>query len=113
MSDVVKFDYKGQNISFKFSDGNKMINTTEMAKPFGKPVGNFLRLKETKEYIILLEERYSDLNIAKEVLRVVKGGDASEGLQGTWMDEKLAPNFHSLPFLPSFRDCSNKCVLEL
>ena len=53
-----------------------------MAKPFGKPVGNFLRFKETKEDIVLLEERYSDVNIAREVLRVVKGGDASEGLQG-------------------------------
>ncbi len=97
MSDITKFDYEGQSISFEFSDGNKMINATEMAKPFGKPVGNFLRLKETKEYITLLEERYSDVNIAsdipREVLRVVKGGDAAEGLQGTWMDEKLALKF--------------------
>ena len=54
-----------------------MINATEMAKPFSKPVGNFLRLKETKKYIALLEERYSDVNIGREVLRVVKGGDAS------------------------------------
>lgn len=54
-----------------------MINATEMAKPFGKLAGNFLRLKETKEYIALLEERYSDVNIGREVLRVVKGGDAS------------------------------------
>lgn len=64
-----------------------------MAKPFGKPVGNFLRLKETQEYITILEERYSHLNIGREVLRVVKGGDAAEGLQGTWMDEKLALKF--------------------
>ncbi len=74
-----------------------MINATEMAKPFGKPVGNFLRLKETKDYITLLEERYSDVNIAhdnpREVLRVVKGGDAAAGAQGTWMDEKLALKF--------------------
>ena len=35
------------------------------------------------------------MNIAqkKEVIRVVKGGDAKEGLQGTWMDEKLALKF--------------------
>jgi hypothetical protein len=93
MSDITKFDYDGQSISFEFADGNKMVNATQMAKPFGKPVGNFLRLKETKEYIQLLEERYSDVNIAKEVLRVIKGGDASDGLQGTWMDEKLALKF--------------------
>jgi len=73
-----------------------MINATEMAKPFGKPVANFLRLDETKQYLQLLEERYSDLNIARksrEVLRVVKGGDAKAGEQGTWMDEKLALKF--------------------
>ena len=64
MSDLTIFDYEGQNISFEFADGNKMINATQMARPFGKPVGNFLRLKETKQYIQLLEERYSDLNIA-------------------------------------------------
>ena len=77
MSDITKFKYEDQQISFEFADGNKMINATEMAKPFGKLAGNFLRLKETKEYIALLEERYSDVNIGREVLRVVKGGDAS------------------------------------
>lgn len=51
MKEVIKFDFKGQNISFKFSDGNKMINATEMAKPFRKLVADFLRLKTTREYI--------------------------------------------------------------
>ena len=83
MSQATKFNYEGHDITFEFSDGNKMINATQMAKSFGKPVGNFLRLKETKEYITILEERYSDVNIAREVLRVIKGGDAAEGLQGT------------------------------
>ena len=70
-----------------------MINATQMAKPFAKPVGNFLRLQSTKNYITLLEFRYSDLNNEKnkEVLRVVQAGDAK--LQGTWMDEKLALKF--------------------
>lgn len=96
MSEIVKFDYEGQNISFEFADGNKMINATEMAKPFkGKMVGDFLRLKNTQEYIQLIDERYGNSHIApfREVLRVVKGGDAAEGLQGTWMDEKLALKF--------------------
>ena len=95
MSELTKFDYEGNNITFVFTDGNKMVNATEMAKPFGKPVGNFLRLAETKKYIQVLEERYSHLNIAqnREVLRVIKGGDAAEGQQGTWMDEKLALKF--------------------
>ncbi len=97
MPNIIQFDFEGKQISFEFADGNRMINATEMAKSFGKPVGNFLRLKETKYYINLLEDRYADMNIAsqgpREVLRVVKGGDASEGLQGTWMDEKLALKF--------------------
>lgn len=96
MSGIVKFDYEGESISFEFSDGNKMINGTEMARPFkGKLVADFLRLKNTKEYISLLDERYGNSHIAtkKETLRVIKGGDASEGLQGTWMDEKLALKF--------------------
>ena len=93
MSDIIRFNYEGQAISFEFADGNKMINATEMAKPFkGKLVADFLRLKGTKDYISLLDERYGNSHIAikREVLRVVKGGDASENIQGTWVDEKLA-----------------------
>ena len=93
MNDITKFNFEGHNITFDFADGNQMVNATQMAKAFGKPVGNFLRLVETKEYIALLEERYSDVNIAREVLRVVKGGDANDKLQGTWMHEKLALKF--------------------
>lgn len=26
MSEITKFEYEGHNISFEFSDGNKMIN---------------------------------------------------------------------------------------
>lgn len=95
MSEITKFDYKGQSISFEFADGNKMVNATEMAKPFGKPVGNFLKARHAKDYILLLEERYAKEKTSegekKEVLRVVKGGDPES--QGTWMDEKLALKF--------------------
>lgn len=90
MSEITKFEYEGHNISFEFSDGNKMINATEMAKPFGKVVSGFLRLKSTQDYIVLLERRYQ-AEPGKETLRVVKGGDPET--QGTWMDEKLALKF--------------------
>ncbi|MCO6475621.1 MAG: KilA-N domain-containing protein [Phaeodactylibacter sp.] len=90
MNEVIKFNYEGQNISFEFSKGNKMINATEMARPFDKVVSGFLRLKTTQEYILLLEERYAE-EPEREVLRVVKGG--APELQGTWMDEKLALKF--------------------
>lgn len=93
---IQTFDYQGSNISFEFSDGNKMINANQMAKPFGKRVSNFLRLKETKEYINLLESRYSHVSNGekrhtREVVRVVQGGTPE--LQGTWIDEKLALKF--------------------
>ena len=94
MSDIIQFDYEGQSISFEFADGNKMINATQMAKPFkGKLVADFLRLKSTKDYILVLESRYGDSHNGgkREVLRVVQGGTPE--LQGTWMDEMLALKF--------------------
>lgn len=96
MSKITQFNYEGNEISFEFEDGYKLINATEMARRFdGKFVADFLRLKGTKEYIALLERRYGDSHIApkRPVLRVVRGGNAADGLQGTWMDEKLALKF--------------------
>ena len=88
------FQYHDHDIIFEFSDGNKMINATQMAKPFGKRVSNFLQNKEIKEYISLLESRYwnSSIGSKRAVLRVVKGGNEKDA-QGTWMDEKLALQF--------------------
>jgi hypothetical protein len=96
MGNIVKFDYEGQPITFEFADGNKMINATQMARPFGKRVGNFLQNQQTQDYIKILESRYWNSSIGqkkpqREVLRVVKGGTPE--FQGTWMDEKLALKF--------------------
>lgn len=57
MADIIKLDYEGQKISFEFGDGSRMINATEMARPFGKKVSGFLRLQSTEEFILLLENR--------------------------------------------------------
>lgn len=98
MSDITKFDYEGATISFEFADGNRMINATEMARPFGKRVNNFLKSQHAQDYILLLEARYSKWSNGdqpgdqpREVLRIVQGGTPE--LQGTWMDEKLALKF--------------------
>ena len=94
MNTIKKFEYEGTPISFEFQDRSKMINATEMAKPFKKLVADFLRLKSTKSFIDLLKKRYGNSHIGRQVLRVVKGGDAiNQKLQGTWMDEKLALKF--------------------
>ena len=116
MRNIKKFEYEGHKISFEFEDGNKMINATQMAKPFGKLVADFLRLKTTKEYVEILEEekRYGKSHIAQnaEVLRVIKGGDAKDGLQGTWMNEQLALKFASW-LAPRFEVWVYKKIHEL
>lgn len=96
MNSITKFEYEGNSISFEFSDGSKMINATEMLKAFPeKRINNFLRTKQTQQYILILQDRYAKKRIAdnqpvREVLRVVKGGSEQ---QGTWMDEILALKF--------------------
>lgn len=77
MSGIIIFDYEGQDISFEFVDGNKMVNVIQMAKFFkGKMVVDFFCLKQIKEYIFVLEFCYGDFYNGrnKEVLRVVQGG---------------------------------------
>lgn len=94
MNKITKFDYDGVDISFEFADGSRMINATEMIKPFkNKRINDFLRLKQTKEYIEALESRYGNSrnDDKQEVLRVIQGGTPE--LQGTWMAEKLALKF--------------------
>lgn len=94
MTKITKFDYEGVDISFEFADGSRMINATEMIKPFkSKRINDFLRLKQTKEYINALESRYGNSRNGDKqaVLRIVQGGIPE--LQGTWMDEKLALKF--------------------
>lgn len=100
MSNIITFDYEGHEIVFEFQDGQRMMNATSMAKPFGKRVNDFLRLKQTKTFVAALEARYgnprngNDHNIkkpVKEVIRVAQGGKPE--LQGTWMDEKLGLKF--------------------
>ena len=74
MNDIKQFEYQGHFISFEFTDGNNMINATQMAKPFGKRVNNFLQNKQTQDYITFLESRYWNSSIGgrKQVLRIVK-----------------------------------------
>ena len=68
-----------------FDTENEMVNATDMLKAFpNKRMGDFLRLKQTKEYISLLE---SETGIP--VTTVKHGGRE----QGTWMHRLLAYDF--------------------
>jgi hypothetical protein len=61
-----------------------------MARQFNKLPGDFLRLKQTEDFISTLSNRYGIPHNA--ILQVVKGGNQN---QGTWMHEKLALKFAS------------------
>lgn len=82
-----KFSYKDNQVTFKSDDSGRMVNATEMAKPFGREPKDFLRNKQTINFIEALE-RSANLPNA-QILRVGKGGKE----QGTWMHEKLALKF--------------------
>ena len=93
MSTTTQHEYKGSLIAFEFSGENNLINATQMAQAFPtKKVNDFLRLKNTKEFVVALETRYGNSrNGKREVLKVIQGGTPE--LQGTWMDELLAIKF--------------------
>ena len=50
MANIHIFNYNGNGVTFRKGD-SVMVNATEMAKPFGKLVGDWLRLKSTNEFI--------------------------------------------------------------
>ncbi|MDR1370922.1 MAG: KilA-N domain-containing protein [Dysgonamonadaceae bacterium] len=100
---LVKIDHSTFSVEMK--NGNMMVNATQMAKQFGKLSANFLRLDETKEYILALsryksaviQNRITGIDsvmgnpITADLVMVKQGGRPEE--QGTWMERKLALRF--------------------
>lgn len=100
------FQYNGSPITF-YKDDNVMVNATEMAKPFGKLVGDWLRLKATTEFTEALSV---DMHIPiSALIQVVKGGNSE---QGTWLHEDVALEFARW-LSPSFAIWCNKRIKEL
>ncbi len=100
------FQYNGNPITFYKGD-NVMVNATEMAKPFGKLVGDWLRLKTTTEFTDALS---ADMQIPiSALIQVVKGGNNE---QGTWMHEDIALEFARW-LSPTFAIWCNKRIKEL
>jgi len=61
------FEYKGKRITFDFENNQKMVNATEMVKAFPpKRIADFLRQKQTKEFIKKLETRYGNSHIGNK-----------------------------------------------
>jgi hypothetical protein len=76
---------KFQNTLIAFDTSNEMVNATDMIRAFPvKRMNNFLRQKQTKEFIEALE---SD---ALKSATVIKQGGSE---QGTWMHKLLAYKF--------------------
>lgn len=106
MNTPVVYDYKGSQISF-MSGENVMVNATQMAKPFGKLVGDWLRLKTTTEFT---EALASDMQIPiSALIQTVKGGNSE---QGTWIHEDAALEFARW-LSPAFAIWCNKRIKEL
>lgn len=100
------FQYNGNPITFYKGD-NVMVNATEMAKPFGKLVGDWIRLKTTTEFAEALS---ADMQIPiSALIQVVKGGNSE---QGTWLHEDVALEFARW-LSPSFAIWCNKRIKEL
>lgn len=100
------YDYEGNPVSFS-NNGVIMVSATQMAKPFGKLVGDWLRLKSTEEFVNALS---SDMQIPiSALIQVVKGGNAE---QGTWLHEDVALEFARW-LSPKFAIWCNRRIKEL
>lgn len=88
MNEVMVREYLGNGIGFKVIGGMVYANATEMAKVFGKLPADWIRLKQTQEYV---EELKSVMGNHISLIDTVKGGNFNE--QGTWIHEKLVLDF--------------------
>lgn len=84
MEQIQIFQYNQNSVSFQMGAENRMVNATQMAKPFGKRVQHFLSTEQTKEFMNVLSQS-RNLGFDKLVI-VSKGGRSA----GTWLHEDLA-----------------------
>lgn len=90
---TVTFSYQDQEIEFSL-DGTVMINATEMARPFGKLVADFLRLKQTKDFIqALIEPDRQHTYYGNSHNMSVSDVVVSNKKSGTWVHRLLAIKF--------------------
>ena len=120
------FNYGDTVVTFRTIDGSLMVNATQMAKPFGKQVYEWLRLPSTKAYIMaLIDVRLQKLNKGisriedrkplnerelrtNNFVRAKKGGRGS----GTYLHEDIAIEFARW-LSPAFAIWCNDRIKEL
>lgn len=83
------FKYNGTDITFLSENGDVMINATQMAKPFGKQVYEYLRLLSTNELIKAITGKY---RICDYQVVTTRAGSPENG-GGTWMNKILALDY--------------------
>lgn len=106
MNDSKTFIYEGSPVTFQIGEAT-MVNATEMAKAFGKLVGDWIRLKTTNEFLVALS---ADMQIPiSALIQSVKGGNNA---QGTWMHEDVALEFARW-LSPQFSIWCNNRIKEL
>lgn len=99
------FSYDNNPITFQLGEAT-MVNATEMAKPFGKLVKDWLKNNQTKEFINTLSTVRNIL--LTDLVKVKQGGTA----QGTWLHEDVALEFARW-LSPSFAIWCNDRIKEL
>ena len=109
MSNLSVFQYSNVPISFRKETGSLFVNATEMAKGFGKTTKDWLRTKQSEEFI-------SSLSAVRQMclsqLVVVRKGNSGEFEQGTWMHEDVALEFARW-LSPAFAIWCNDRIKEL
>lgn len=92
---IQRYEYNGDSLVYELVNGDMMINATQMAKKFGKRTRDFLKIKETKEYMNALSSSLSTeatIPVSAHIVQV-RRGNFTEDEQGTWMHRKLAIRF--------------------
>ena len=108
MSNLSVFQYSNAPISFRKETGSLFVNETEMAKGFGKTTKDWLRTKQSEEFI-------SSLSTVRQIsptglVQIIQGGNPE--LQGTWMHEDVALEFARW-LSPAFAIWCNDRIKEL
>lgn len=108
MSNLSVFQYSNAPISFRKETGSLFVNATEMAKGFGKTTKDWLRTKQSEEFI-------SSLSTVRQIsptglVQIIQGGNPE--LQGTWMHEDVALEFARW-LSPTFAIWCNDRIKEL
>lgn len=90
MNSLITREHNGAAFTFR-EDG--YFNMTKAAKHFGKDLENFLRNKETREYIDALTSALDPSNVRDLGVLMVVPGNRYVPNRGTWAHPKLAVFF--------------------